>query len=301
MQQIRLGFAILTSILVIIFLLQPIAQMVAVRANPYMFLQFTKIRIYSPQSQVYVYPNVDVSFDYYVETNFPQVDSFSYSLDSNANSTLPSSKSSIPHIDFNKYSVFKTLENLSNDNHRLAVYAYFSNMTVRQILNTTIVVDTAYIQPTPLMISPLNQTTYNSNEVAVTYSINAKIVFSTYSLDTSEYAPKWTAFTGNTTLANLSEGSHKLMLGLSVQSHSGVMYDYHRLTLYFNVGSNGKISTLTPSFSPTPTATPYLPIDRNAPHLDPTFYLLAISITVALVVLAVFAYKRRKLEQQVKG
>ena len=37
MQKTRLGFAILTSFLVIVFLVQPLAQMGAVKANPFMF------------------------------------------------------------------------------------------------------------------------------------------------------------------------------------------------------------------------------------------------------------------------
>jgi hypothetical protein len=292
MQKTRQGFAILTSILVIIFLVQPIAQIVAVKANPYMFLQFTRIEIISPQSKVYLSPNVDISFEYYIENNLPQVDSFSYSLDNNANSTLANSKSSIPQINFTKYSVFKTLENLPNDNHNLIVYAYFSNKTVSPILNTTIVVDTNFIPPKPVMISPLNQTTYNSNQVPITYTINAKIILSAYMLDTSDYAPKWLDLAGNITLTNLSEGSHKLKLSLVIIPHAGVMYEHHYQTVYFNVESNETSSILTPT--PSPTETPFLPLNRNAPHLDPTFYLLPISITVALVVLAVLAYKRRK-------
>ncbi len=37
----------------------------------------------------------------------------------------------------------------------------------------------------------------------------------------------------------------------------------------------------------TPTVTPYQPpIDRNAPHLDPIYYLIPVSIVVAIVVLS---------------
>jgi hypothetical protein len=70
-----------TAILVIAL----IAQIIAVEANPYMFLQFTRIQINSPDYKVYVSPNVDISFDYYVEANSSQIDSFSYSLDSSPN------------------------------------------------------------------------------------------------------------------------------------------------------------------------------------------------------------------------
>ena len=256
----------LTAVVVIMFLMAPLAQIGVVEANPYSFLKFTRMQINSPQYQVYLSPNVDISFEYYVENNFPQVDSFSYSLDSNDNSTLASKKLSVPHINFTKYSVFKTLENLPNDNHKLVVYAYFSNKTVSPILNTTIVVDTNFIPPKPIMISPLNQTTYNSNQVSVTYTVNAKIIDSAYILDTSDYAPKWLDLAGNITLTNLSEGSHKLKLSLIIQPHAGVSYEHHYQTVYFNVESNEAGSILTPTPSPTPTEMPYLPLNRNAPH-----------------------------------
>ena len=202
-----------TAIIAIIFL----AQILAVEANPYMFLQFTRIQINSPDYKVYVSPNVDISFDYYVEANSSQVDSFSYSLDSDANSALDSSNSNIPQIGFIRYSVFKTLENLPNLNHNLVVYAYFSNNTVNPIMNRTIVVDTNYIQPTPIIISPQNQATYNTEQVAITYTVNAKIISSSYTLDTSEFFAKWTNFIGNITLSNLSNGSHKLRLSLTIR------------------------------------------------------------------------------------
>ena len=88
--------AYVTAIIAIIFL----AQILAVEANPYMFLQFTRIDVNSPDYKVYVSPNVDISFDYYVEANSSQIDSFSYSLDSSPNFALESSKSSIPQIGF---------------------------------------------------------------------------------------------------------------------------------------------------------------------------------------------------------
>jgi hypothetical protein len=54
----------------------------------------------------------------------------------------------------------------------------------------------------------------------------------------------------------------------------------------------------TPQTSnPTPT-TPYLPPnDRNAPHLDPTFYLLPISVIVAVIAIAIIIYRRMKINK----
>ena len=295
MQKISLSFAILTSFLVIIFLIQPIAQ--TVDANPYTFLKFTRIQINSPQYQVYLSPNVDISFEYYVENNLPQVDSFSYSLDNNANSTLASSKLNIPQINFTKYSVFKTLENLPNDNHKLIVYAYSSNKTVGPILNTTIVVDTNFIPPKPIMISPLNQTTYNSNQVSITYAINAKIIDSAYMLDTSDYTPKWLDLAGNITLTNLSEGSHRLKLSLIIQPHAGVMYEHHYQTVYFNVESNETNSILTPTPIPAITTNPTINDSvLQSDFLSHNSFPIAVASAVGLIFIALMAvfYKRRK-------
>src|SRR5450759_45558 len=93
MQKISFGFAILTSLLVIIFLMQPMAQVTVMKANfyPYGLLQ---IDVRSPHSTPYIYaePNADVSFDYHVPNT--QVTSFTYSLDGNDNSTLTILKTS---------------------------------------------------------------------------------------------------------------------------------------------------------------------------------------------------------------
>ncbi len=275
-------------------------------ANPYMFLQFTRIQIHSPQSHVYVCPNVDLSFDYYVETNLPQVDSFSYSLDGKANSTLVSSKSSILH--FIKYSVFKTLENLSNDNHKLIVYAHFSNNTVFSILDQKIVVDTAYIQPTPFMISPLNQTTYNTREIDVAYTIDAKIFYYRYDLDNryNKYYDSSKSISvndsatltnvglvGNTTLTNLSDGSHKLKLILTIQPYERYYSETCFVTVYFNVDSD------EPSPSLTPNITALMPTVNSGPYLDLAMsyfpYIVGlVAIVIALIVGLLVNFRIRK-------
>ena len=300
-----LATIILTVVLVLVISVQVVE---VVDANPYMFLQFTRIQIHSPQSHVYVCPNVDLSFDYYVETNLPQVDSFSYSLDGKANSTLVSSKSSILH--FIKYSVFKTLENLSNDNHKLIVYAHFSNNTVFSILDQKIVVDTAYIQPTPFMISPLNQTTYNTREIDVAYTIDAKIFYYRYDLDDryNRYYDSSKSISvndsatltnvglvGNTTLTNLSDGSHKLKLILTIQPYERYYYETCFVTVYFNVDSDEPSPSLTPNTTalmPTVNSGPYVALFVS--YFQYIIRLIAIAIVLIVVLLVYFKRKRGK-------
>ena len=238
---------VLTSVLLIIFLMQPIAQVALVKANFYPF-GIPTIEQHSPQAAPYIYltPNVDISFDYNLQKNLTQVSSFSYSLDKSPNSTLTSTESNL-FSDYNRYSVFKTLENLANGNHTLTVYAYFTNKTVSSIIDITITVDTTYIPPKPIMISPLNQTTYKTKEVPLIYTMNSKIFESYYSLDTANYGIGRIDFTGNTTLTNLSEGSHKLRLSLRTESHTLTAYEYFFVTVNFT------IDTINPTPTPTPT------------------------------------------------
>jgi hypothetical protein len=249
MQKTTLSFAILTSVLVIIFLMQPLAQVTVIKANFYPF-GIPTVELHSPQTAPYIYltPNVDISFDYNLQKNLTQVSSFSYSLDKSPNSTLTSTESNL-FSDYNRYSVFKTLETLANGNRTLTVYAYFTDKTVSSIIDITITVDITYIPPKPIMISPLNQTTYNTKEVPLIYTMNSKIFESYYSLDTANYAIGRIDFTGNTTLTNLSEGSHKLRLSLRTESHTLTAYEYFFVTVNFTIDT----------IKPTPTPTPSVP------------------------------------------
>jgi hypothetical protein len=277
----------LALILVLTMILVGVKATQVVAANFYPF-GVPAVEKHSPYSAPYIYvtPNIDISFDYNVQKNLTQVASFSYSLDKNANITLTSSVTDL-FSDFNRYSVFKPLGNLANGNHTLTVYAYFTNETVSSIIDITVTVDTAFIPPTPFIISPLNQTTYNTNEVPLIYTIDSKIFHSYYSLDTANYAFGRIEFTGNITLTDLSEGSHTFRLSLETESHSLLRYEYFFLTVSFTVDSNQSTPTATPTEEPTPE--PNLSIDPNF-SLHTGLALLAIVI----IVFAVFLFYMRK-------
>jgi hypothetical protein len=302
---------VITAILVMIFLVESIAQVAIVKANFYPF-GIPRIEVHSPRSTPYIYwkPNVDISFDYNMQNNLAQVDSFSFNLDKNANSTLDSNKSNY-FQNFTRYSVSKTLENLANGNHTLTVYAYFTNRTVSSIMDMTITVDTTFIPPIPFMISPLNQTTYNTRQVPLTYTINSKILWSYYSIDAIDYIPNWRGFTGNTTLTNLSEGSHELRLVVTTESRTFTTYEDSIQTIYFTIDSNQIIPVLTPAPSPTqspkPSPTPPLsstvttnPTSNNSilasdllsNQLFPIVTLSAFGLI--LIILIAVLFKRRK-------
>jgi len=176
-------------------------------------------------------------------------------------------------------------ENLANGNHTLTVYAYFTDKTVSPIIDIIITVDTAFIPPKPSIISPLNQTTYNTKEVPLTYAIDSKIFHSYYSLDTANYAIGRIEFTGNTTLTNLSEGSHKLRLSLETESHSLRTYECFFLIVPFTVDSNQTIPTPTPS--PEPAAQP-------ATFPPSLVFVASVGIALAAIGLLVYLKKRHR-------
>jgi hypothetical protein len=194
-----------TAILVIVFLMAPLAQFGAVEANPFSFRP--GLYVYSPGSNHYVIdPMVSIYFYYSMENNLTQI-SFSYSLDNKANSTLGASMGKSDYVYY--YTVSKTLEGLADGDHTLTVYAHCSNGTVNSIINSVITVDA--IAYTPVIISPLNQTTYNITQVPLTYAIDEEILWSYYSLDSPDDSDL-RSFNGNITLSSLSEGQHELRL-----------------------------------------------------------------------------------------
>ena len=93
----RVVFA-LTAILVIVFLIQPLAQVTTVKANFILYeIDHPKIIVNSPLSPPYVYvkPSFDISFEYQVPFKLPQVESFSYKLDKNHFPRSPSQKKQV--------------------------------------------------------------------------------------------------------------------------------------------------------------------------------------------------------------
>ena len=195
-----------TAILVIVFLMKPLVQFRAVEANPFAFRP--GLYVYSPtSSHIYVIdPWASIYFYYSMEDNSTQI-SFSYSLDNSANSTLGASMSKSDYVYY--YTVSKTLEGLADGDHTLTVYAHCSNGTVTSIINSVITVDA--IANMPVIISPLNQTTYNTTQVPLTYAINQEILWSYYSIDSPDDS-NLKNFDGNITLLGLSEGQHELRL-----------------------------------------------------------------------------------------
>jgi hypothetical protein len=156
----------LTTVLVIVFVIAPVAQVSIVEANPYNIfdaLNHPDLRFYSPTSRysayssyanpiVYTKPSFDISFDYLLPNNFTQTDSFSYKIDDNQTTSLNFTVENGTH--FVEYSVFKTIENLKDGIYNLKVYALFANGTLSQIKDCTVKIDTMFANPyLPLFIA----------------------------------------------------------------------------------------------------------------------------------------------------
>ena len=190
----------LTTILAIVFLIQPLAQMVSVKANPF---NYPTIGIVSPEtSQAEIYQNTSIPIEVSVyphTTNTGFVDIF-YSLDGGSNITL----SIFRYETSSGYFGRGTLVNLTNGYHTLKA---FSTDTQGNIISDSkiFLVNTTYRFPT-FLLSPLNST-YNSNEVPLTYTVDEQIG-AEYRLDNSGY----NLLQGNKTLTKLSEGKHIIIV-----------------------------------------------------------------------------------------
>lgn len=141
------------TIILTVCLIQPIAQMVIVEANPVM-LPHILIEPLSPYRAVlFNTSNVELSIYVSVERNYTELDSVFYSLDGAAgNYALTVSKASEV-----TYETQVTLENLANGNHTINVYADFADgETVANV--GTFIIDAPTV-PTPSSSPSSNPTT----------------------------------------------------------------------------------------------------------------------------------------------
>jgi hypothetical protein len=143
-----------TAFLMIVFLIQPLAQMGVVLANPYSSHQITHPTLVArfPSSQFFEHSSLEHPFiyrknsfnltlNYMLPNNYTQIDSFSYNIDDN-----PFCPLNITNIARNlfgdiSYSVFNNVENLSSGTYNLKAYAKFVNGTTTQIMDSYVEID----------------------------------------------------------------------------------------------------------------------------------------------------------------
>jgi hypothetical protein len=194
------------------------------------------VMIQSPSGGTVIKNDVDISLDYYVPIDFSRIQSFSYDLNGVSNSTIGfiARQTLYSYID---YHISKNLRNLQNADYKVAIYAHYENGTTYLVWHEAFTVNTNWIAPKLTVISPQNQITYDANQIPIIYSMNSKVIWSYYALDT-EGEPlnnDWIKFNGNFTLTGLSNGSHKIVI--SVQSEANRQYGnpISQQIIYFNV------------------------------------------------------------------
>ena len=128
----------------------------------------------------------------------------------------------------------------------IALRNYFSMNNSQISTQEPIVTQTPTIQPTPQptleptptapttivipkpsilrVISPLNNVTYKTNAIELTYSVNSRVLWSYYALDSNNYVSVYNllkpngliSFKGNVTLS-LSEGTHRIIVAVQTE------------------------------------------------------------------------------------
>ncbi len=268
MQKTRLGFAILTSILVIIFLIQPITQIIIVEGNPIPTSPI--IVIASPESyekgKIYQETTIHVVVLVVQSSQSPKITEVSYSLDGETKMPLNLSYQTA----FGKagYNATGTMRNLTNGYHSLTAYALDTQSKVIST-STTFLVNTTFSYP-KFLLSPMN-TSYSKNEVPLTYTTGRAIrpvVY--YRLDDYSDYIGGIVLTYNITLSGLSEGQHKVTI-----KAENVFENYSENTVYFEVNT-------AKTEEPLAFGTQMIALG------------IAVAVIIAITVAAIMLYKRRK-------
>ena len=158
MQKISLSLAILTSLLAIIFFIQPIAQVPVVKANPFLF--GPEWQIWFPEqfnTKTYQTSTVPIEIQIYTPPEYPKIIKIYYILDLNYSSnnnpqkalsiSKPQSstyygKSSISYL------ATGTSDNLSNGTYTLDAYAVNAQGETLKSYTRNFVVNITSIYPT---------------------------------------------------------------------------------------------------------------------------------------------------------
>jgi hypothetical protein len=241
MPKISLSFAILTSFIVIIFLMQPITQMVTVKANPYSFIK-PNLSINSPSpanTEIYQTTSIPIEIIVYPGQNTTSADIF-YILDGGPNMKLSITRYENSVACYGRGS----LDNLTNGYHTLRAFSHDAQGELisdyqGNILSCsmTFLVNTTFRYPT-LLLSPMNITYNIGEDVPLTYTIDESKYVAYYQLDNSGQ----TRLDGNTTLPGLSQGQHTISAHVSDQTGT-----------YSKQTANFTIDTINPSSTAAPT------------------------------------------------
>jgi hypothetical protein len=255
----------LTAIIVIIFLMQPLAQRGVVEAQ---YPSGPTIGIVYPVSyrgEIYQTTSVPIkvsvtTFEWV--TGKKAVVNMYYSLDGGPNVSL-----SVNRIkDSTSYNGTGTLDKLTDGYHTVKV---FSIDTQGEALSasTVFLVNSTFRYPT-ILLSPMN-ITYYSKDIPLTYTIDSSKYKVFYQLDNLHTIQ----LTGNTTLSGLSEGQTTIKITASDENG-----------LYSKQSASFTIDTINPT--PTPTLIP-------TPTIPEFSWLMMLPLFLSLLSIAILIGKRK--------
>jgi hypothetical protein len=268
----------LTTLLMILFLMEPLAQMVAVKANPYNYIK-PQIFIESPtlaKSEIYQTTSIPIEVTVYPGPKINLVDIY-YILDGG-----PNIKLSITRYE-NSVGYFGrgTLDNLTNGYHTLkgSLISDYQGKILSDSI--TFLVNTTFRFPT-LLLSP-NNSTYNSKEIPLTYTIDDSKYLVYYELDNSGQ----TRLTGNTTLSGLSEGQHTIKaFAADFMTDTGI---------YSKQTANFEINTTKTAPTSTPTPTPIEVGGNDSSFLSNSELIVAVAVVACICLVLGLLLKRNNV------
>jgi hypothetical protein len=220
----------LTTVLVIIFLVQPITQLSTVEGNPIPTSPIMVIALPEPyeKGRIYQETTLHVAVIILQSSESPKITDISYSLD--GNTKMPLNLSFQTAFGKTGYNATGTMGNLTNGYHSLTAYALDTQRKVMST-STTFLVNTSFSYP-KFLLSPMNAS-YSKNEVPLTYTTARAIrpvVY--YRLDDYSNYIGGIVLTYNITLSGLSEGQHKVTI-----KAENVFGNYSENTVYFEVNT----------------------------------------------------------------
>ncbi len=211
----------------------------------------------------------------------PQLDKVFYTLDGVINTTLVFPKTGTQfYISSSQQGIslllHQTLFNITNGVHTLQAFAIAKNGEIVSD-QITFMVDTNFIIPSIKIISPQNQT-YSINEVPLTCIINGEFASIHYKID---YQTGHT-FDGNTTLTNLSEGSHRVKVwGISNRHYLSTS----ETSVYISVNST------------IPQITSTLNEENRMPPITNIIIFLSIVLIIAVIAVVLYLAKKSNTKQ----
>jgi len=217
-----------------------------------------KITVLSPENKIYTTNNVPLVCAVDKSTIW-----MAYQIDNGKNVTITGNS---------------TLT-LSDGKHNMTVYAAdsnYNNGASNTVYFSNFAVDTV---PINLIVTSIQNTTYTSNSIPLSFTVGKAVSWTGYSLDGQANQTAQP----NTTLTGLSYGPH--VLTVYAQDSIGLE---EASTVNFAIAD--KAIPESPTISNLP--------NRNALNLDPIIYLISIAAIVAIAVFAFVTVRRRRVPNQ---